>query len=107
MKNYKAHPNSRSWYPDELAEHMTLRQRGPRAYAAFPVTKPARQTLRRRYGKLHLKPGINPKITELLRRKVATMPPKERICFVCFDEMSLRRYLSLMERWDLVAGFVD
>lgn len=107
VKNYKAHPNSRSWDPDELAEHETLRQRGPRAYAAFPVTKPSRQTTRRRWAKLHLKPGLNPKITELMRRKVAAMPPKERICFVCFDEMSLRACLSLMENWDLIAGFVD
>ena len=73
----------------------------------MPITKPTSETFRETRQKIGLKPGINARFKEMLRKKVAAMSPAERIVHVIFDEMSLRAYICLIIREDLVSGFVD
>ena len=107
VRNYRRKPQARRWTKEELADMESMRARGPRAFRGLPFTKPSRKTLRGTWSHLHLRPGANKHILEMLKAKVAAMPEQDKLCYVVFDEMSLRRYLSLLRKADMVSGFVD
>jgi len=107
VRNYSRKPQARRWTQEELADYETMRQRGPRAFRVFPITKPTRKTLKAPWKKLRLTPGVNKVLLSAVAKKVAAMPEEDRACFVMFDEISLKVYLSLLEKLDLVSGYVD
>lgn len=107
VRNFARKPQGRRWTREELADFECVRQRGPGVFVALPNIKPTRKTLRDARAKLHLKPGINPHIMQVLKKKMEAMPPRERICYSVFDEMSLRLFLQLHRSSGLVSGYVD
>lgn len=59
VRNYNCAPTRRRWTKSELADHETMKQRGPKCYRGLPFTKPTRKTLREVTRKLNLQPGLN------------------------------------------------
>lgn len=80
VRNFSRKPQARRWTDEEIAELESMRQRGPRAFRGFPLTKPTRKTLKAPWQKIQLGPGINPHIKEMLRRKVAAMDASASSC---------------------------
>lgn len=90
VRNYSRKPQARKWFPEELAEYETMRQRGPKCFKGLPFTKPSRKPLTSLTKKLNPQPGINPLIMELLKSKIQAMPKEERLCSIIFDEASIK-----------------
>jgi len=54
-----------------------------------------------------IKPGINKKIFDVLSIKLNSLPPVERHCILCIDEMSLKAHLFYNISQDEIIGFED
>ncbi|KAK3914839.1 Transposable element P transposase, partial [Frankliniella fusca] len=107
VQNFRRKPQARRWEQDVLADFESMRQRGPRCFRGLPFTKPTRKTLKGLTKKVHLEPGINRAIYEMVGNKAAAMSPEDRVCFVVFDEMSLKVCLSYLEEEDDIVGLAD
>ncbi|KAE8741803.1 hypothetical protein FOCC_FOCC012664 [Frankliniella occidentalis] len=107
VQNYRRKPQNRRYSKDLLADFESMRQRGPRSFRGLPFTKPTRKTMKGVLKKVQLQPGINAGIFEMLGNKAAAMSPEERVCFVVFDEMSMRVALAYLLQDDDIRGFCD
>lgn len=54
-----------------------------------------------------IKPGINNNIFDVLSVKLNSLPPLERHCILCIDEMSLKAHLFYNVSQDEIIGFED
>lgn len=68
---------------------------------------PSVRTLQTLLQSIELEPGISPTIMDHLKKKVAKLNEKDRLCALLFDEMALKRRLIFNPRTDKVNGFVD
>lgn len=82
---------------------------GPRAYRQLQkdLALPSVRTLQRLTETWHMKPGINSNIFKVLSMKLKSLPPLERHCILCVDEMSLKAHLFYNISQDTIVGFED
>ncbi|GFR97829.1 transposable element P transposase [Elysia marginata] len=57
--------------------------------------------------KLDIYPGFSSSVIEAFKVKVAQMEPRDRLCILVFDEMSLKCSLNYIVERDYVEGLED
>lgn len=81
------------WSDDDIGQALTLRSLSPKAYLflrdkwCFPF--PSVSTLHRWSSKLHVEPGVLQPILMLLQHTAPSMPDRDRLCVLSFDETSV------------------
>ncbi|CAK1603601.1 unnamed protein product, partial [Parnassius mnemosyne] len=102
-------PRGRRFTLNEKILALSLYKPSPKAYRLLSqlCVLPSRRTLQNILQKVDLKPGINEKIFEHLKKKVSEMPDKHKFCCILFDEMSIATNLSYDRAHDKINGFVD
>lgn len=66
---------------------------------------PSKSTLQRTLSKLNVQPGISSSVINILKMKVATMSPQDRVCALVFDEMTIKEALKYCPHTDKMSGF--
>lgn len=99
----------RRFTKEEKIMALSLYKQGPRAYRwlskVFILPSPI--TLSRLISRAGLKPGINRKIFQQLKKRVDSMNETEKLCILLFDEMSITPHYSLNRKRDRITGFVN
>ncbi|XP_011873779.1 PREDICTED: uncharacterized protein LOC105565304 [Vollenhovia emeryi] len=88
---------------------LNLYFKGPRTYRMLSSIfyLPARKTLNRMTTNISITSGLNQNVLNLLAVKFTTMQESEKICVICFDEISLKCHLYYNTKADEVIGFHD
>ncbi|XP_011860021.1 PREDICTED: transposable element P transposase isoform X2 [Vollenhovia emeryi] len=88
---------------------LNLYFKRPRAYRMLSSIfyLPDKKILNRMTTNISITSGLNQNVLNLLAVKFATMQESEKVCVICFDEMSLKYHLYYNTKADKVTGFHD
>ena len=99
----------RRWTYSDKVMALSLYHQGPRAYkfcqSVFAL--PSVPSLRRWLSGIEIRPGFSATVFDMLASRVAEMTPRDRLCIVTFDEMSLRSSLTYNISTDSIEGVED
>lgn len=68
---------------------------------------PHPSTVRRWRPIKYVKPGIKPAVIENLKKLVAPLSKRERLCTLIFDEIEIKRELEYYKAEDVIEGFQE
>lgn len=99
----------RRYTPEEKSLALILYKHSPKNYRFMRkiFMLPSKRTLGRHSAQLMFGTGVNPKIFELIKEKVKTLPETARYCSLSWDEISLKSQLEYNVTRDEIDGFVD
>jgi len=99
----------RSWSCKEKVLCLSTLKRNPKSYTFLQslFSLPSKQTLRSVLNTVCFQTGINTHVFNTLRETVQTMPDKDHVCCLMFDEMSIRENLCFNQKLGCIEGFED
>ncbi|CAG4948119.1 unnamed protein product [Colias eurytheme] len=99
----------RRFTKEEKIMALSVYKRGPKCYKWLSkmFILPSPMTLSRMISRAALRPGINEKIFDQLKKKVQKMKDSEKLCTLIFDEMALTPHFDYNRKKDKVTGFVN
>lgn len=88
---------------------LSLFYKGPRAYNFLSniFTLPSKSSLHLWLQRLSVPAGISCDVLEVLKLRVNDLSPRDRVCSLLIDEVSLKTSLCYDQRLDVVVGFED
>jgi hypothetical protein len=102
------HKDRRWSYKEKLLALSALKC-NPKSYTFLQslFSLPSKQALHSTLDTVCFQTGINAHVFNTLRETVQTMPDKDRVCCLMFDEMSLRENLGFNQKLGCIEGFED
>lgn len=109
MNRKRCKPRGRRFTLEEKLMSLVLYKTSGTAYRFLSqwFNLPSRHTLRRFLQHINIVPGINANLMENLKNTVQQLKPKERLCMVMFDEVSLLPHLDFDRQSDQLVGIED
>lgn len=104
------HKNNQPWNKHEKDFSTTLYFKSPAAYKHLrkqQIRLPSVTTIKRWIGHSKFTTGFNKLYFQNIQSKTSTMTDDEKICIICFDEMSIKKELTYSPLLDLIEGFED
>ena len=98
---------TKKWSNCDYAKAMKLRCISSKALMHVRknhVPLPALTTLTRKFGFIHICPGIIKSVVEYLRARVPDWTPRERLACLAFDEMQVANIGEIDRKLDMVVG---
>ncbi|GFS27409.1 transposable element P transposase [Elysia marginata] len=97
------------WDAHNKSQALSIYHASPKAYLLFRKIfhLPSVTTMRRTMAKLDIYPGFPSSVIEAFKVKVTQMEPRDRLCILVFDEMSLKCSLNYNVERDYVEGLED
>lgn len=98
------------WKPSEKKISMTLFYKSPATFKALRrdgVVLPGTSTIRKWIGNSKFMPGFNTYLMWQIKLKFSGKNEKDRICSICFDEMSLMANIEYTKELDIIEGLED
>ena len=105
----KVAPKGRRYCSDAKLLALSLYSYGPKAYRFLSqmFALPSRSTLSVWLQSLQIMPGFSRELLQAIAYKCRCLQPRDRVCVLMIDEMSLKRFLSYDRCNDLVVGYED
>jgi hypothetical protein len=102
-------PKGRWWSRKEKVLCLSTLKRNPKSYTFLQslFSLPSKQTLQSVLNTVCFQTGINTHVFNTLRETVQTMPDKDHVCCLMFDEMSIRENLYFNQKLGCIEGFED
>jgi len=100
----------RPWTIEEKNLALSLFYKSPTSYNFLRLQRvnlPSPSTVRRWIGLSKYLPGFNKLFLSHLKRKFEFKTYKDKICSVCFDEISIKELLEYSKNFDFIEGFED
>lgn len=99
----------RRWPPYFRGFARQLHFQGPRAYRYLHnfLTLPTERYLKMWLQDMAVHAGVQPAVIDELQTRLGDLEPRERVCTLMFDEMSIKQHLEYDEHTDMVYGYVD
>lgn len=109
LQQQKKSRKGRRFTLDDKILALSLLKQSPRAYKVLQriFALPSRKTLVSLLNQMPFNTGLNPQITESLKRAVEKMEPLDRYCCLMFDEMAVEPELQYNAKLDIIQGFED
>lgn len=104
------HKRRSKWLKTEKELALGLYYKSPSAYRYLlnlNIVLPALSTIRGWISCSKFLPGISAKLFKQISMKVKNMTADEKVCILCYDEMSIRKYLEYSKIIDQIEGFED
>jgi hypothetical protein len=102
-------PKGRLWSCKEKALCLSTLKRNPKSYTFLQslFSLPSKQTLQSTLNTVCFQTGINTHVFKKLRETIQTMPDKDHVCCLMFDEMSIGENLCFNQELGCIEGFED
>ncbi|KAF0755135.1 Transposable element P transposase [Aphis craccivora] len=100
----------RLWIIQEKNLALSLFYKSPTSYNCLRLQRvnlPSPCTVRRLIGQSKYLPGFNKLFLGHLKRKFEFKTYKDKVCNVCFDEISNKEFLEYSKDFDFIEGFED
>ena len=109
LRNFKRKPKGRSWTLQEKLFWLPHYKRSPRAFRLLSayLCIPGESALKELLSKITIEPGIIEASLKLLKQTIPTLPDKDKVCTVLFDEVYLRGHLRQRLKHKKIEGFED
>ena len=101
--------HGRRWTPKLKSLAISLFHSSPRTYRLFRkiFCLPSVSTLKRCIKNINLSTGFNNNLVTTFKEKVKKMSSYDRLCTLCFDEMSIKEFVSYNSQHDRIDGLED
>lgn len=110
MTQIRRKPKGRRYSNDFKTYCLSLYFIGPKLYKKELVRKlglPSVRTLARFIQHVKIPPGVNDIVFDSLQKKVSNFREIDKLCTICFDEMSIKANLFYGNDTDKIIGFQD
>lgn len=111
VKMQLLHKPKTPWTTDQKKLALDLWYRSPSAYKFLKEEKhivlPSESSIRQWCNVLHLQPGLQKNLLEVLRRKGTEMTEKEKNCVILIDEIQIKKSLNYIDHFDYMEGYQD
>lgn len=99
----------RRFTKDEKIMALSLYKQGPKAYRWLSkiFILPSPITLSRLISCAGLRPGINKRIFNQLKKRAQKMTENEKLCILLFDEISITPHYDYNRKRDAITGFIN
>lgn len=109
LKNYGRKPPGFRFTKEQKSLCLAFYKQSPKNYRYMRnfFVLPHERTLARYATRLIFDTGINSKLFDLIKTKVAGMPDGEKYCLVVWGEMAIKAHLQYNNTKDRIDGLVD
>ena len=101
--------HGRRWTPKIKSLAINLFHSSPKTYRLFRkiFCLPSVSTLKRCIRNINLCTGFSNNLVSTFKEKVKKMSKNDRLCMLCFDEMSIKEFVSYNSKHDSIDGLED